>query len=84
MFLKLISPSLKIFYKLLYYKLKYELSIYTTETIQKSLLRYKGTRIEELFYGVPNINDRAEIIERALTKNTDCDFTKLAFNHGNQ
>ena len=34
----------------------------------KSLLRYKGTGVEGLFYGVPNINERAEMIARGLAK----------------
>ena len=40
----------------------------------KSLLSYKWTEVEELFYGAPNINERAEMIARALAKNTDDDL----------
>ena len=43
----------------------------------KSKLRYKGTGIEGLFYGVPNINERAEMIGRALAKETDGDLSKF-------
>lgn len=43
----------------------------------KSNLRYKGTGVEGLFYGVPNINERAEMIARALAKNTDGDLTRF-------
>ncbi len=43
----------------------------------KSNLRYKGTGIEGLFYGVPNINERAEMIARAVAKQSDGDLTKF-------
>ncbi|CAI2379660.1 unnamed protein product [Moneuplotes crassus] len=43
----------------------------------KSNLRYKGTGIEGLFYGVPNINERAEMIARAVAKESDGDLTKF-------
>ena len=44
----------------------------------KSKLRYKGTGIEGLFYGVPNINERAEMIARAVAKQSDGDLSKFA------
>ena len=43
----------------------------------KSNLRYKGTGIEGLFYGVPNINERAEMIARSVSKEVDGDLTKF-------
>ena len=43
----------------------------------KSKLRYKGTGVEGLFYGVPNINERAEMIGRALAKQSDGDLSKF-------
>ena len=43
----------------------------------KSNLRYRGTGIEGLFYGVPNINERAEMIARAVAKQSDGDLTKF-------
>ena len=43
----------------------------------KSNIRYKGTGVDGLFYGVPNINERAEMIARALAKNTNDDLTRL-------
>ena len=43
----------------------------------KSNLRYKGTGVEGLFYGVPNINERAEVIARALAKYTYDDLTRF-------
>ena len=42
----------------------------------KSNLRQKLTGIEGLMYGVPNINERAEMINRSLLKHTDGDITK--------
>ena len=46
----------------------------------KSHLRQRLTGIEGLFYGVPNINERADMIGRALAKETDGDFTKFVQN----
>ena len=43
----------------------------------KSLLSYKRTGVEGLFYRVPNINERAEMIAWALAKNTDDGLTKF-------
>ena len=43
----------------------------------KSVLRGQSTGVEGLFYGVPNINERAEMIARALSKQTDGDLTKF-------
>ena len=43
----------------------------------KSHLRQRLTGIEGLFHGVPNINERADMIGRALAKETDGDFTKF-------
>ena len=43
----------------------------------KSVLRGKSTGIEGLFYGVPNINERAEMIYRSLLKHSDGDVTKF-------
>ena len=34
----------------------------------KNLLSYKRTGVEGLFYGVANINERVEMIARALAK----------------
>ena len=44
----------------------------------KSHLRQRLTGIEGLFYGVPNINERADMISRSLLRETDGDFTKFA------
>ena len=43
----------------------------------KSVLRGKITGIEGLFYGVPNLNERAEMINRAMLKEYDGDYTKF-------
>ena len=40
------------------------------------MLREKITGIETFQYGVPNINERAEMVNRALLKATDGDITK--------
>ena len=46
----------------------------------KSVMRQKITGIEGFFYGVPNINERADMIGRALAKHTDGDFSKFVNN----
>mmetsp|Transcript_2107 Transcript_2107/g.1432 ORF Transcript_2107/g.1432 Transcript_2107/m.1432 type:complete len:235 (+) Transcript_2107:37-741(+) len=43
----------------------------------KSHFRQRLTGIEGLFFGVPNINERADMIGRALAKETDGDFGKF-------
>ena len=43
----------------------------------KSHFRQRITGIQSLFYGVPNINERADMIGRALAKETDGDFAKF-------
>ena len=43
----------------------------------KSALRERTTGIQGLFYGVPNINERAEMIGRALAKEQDGDYAKF-------
>lgn len=43
----------------------------------KSLFRQRISGIQGLFYGVPNINERADMIGRSLAKETDGDFAKF-------
>ena len=43
----------------------------------KSHFRQRLTGIEGLMYGNPNMNERADMIGRALAKETDGDFTKF-------
>ena len=43
----------------------------------KSHLRQRLTGIEGLMYGNPNMNERADMIGRALARETDGDFTKF-------
>eukprot|EP00356_Strombidium_inclinatum_P002192 CAMPEP_0170480814 /NCGR_PEP_ID=MMETSP0208-20121228/1502_1 /TAXON_ID=197538 /ORGANISM="Strombidium inclinatum, Strain S3" /LENGTH=209 /DNA_ID=CAMNT_0010753411 /DNA_START=12 /DNA_END=641 /DNA_ORIENTATION=+ len=43
----------------------------------KSNFRQRLTGIEGLMYGNPNMNERADMIGRALAKETDGDFTKF-------
>lgn len=46
----------------------------------KSHLRQRLTGIEGLFYGVPNMNERADMIGRSLARETDGDFGKFVQN----
>ena len=46
----------------------------------KSVMRQRLTGIEGFMYGVPNINERADMIGRALAKDTDGDFFKFVNN----
>ena len=43
----------------------------------KSLLRQRITGIQGLFYGAPNIYERAEMIYRTIHKNVDGDLSKF-------
>ena len=43
----------------------------------KSHFRQRLMGIEGMMYGLPNMNERAEMIGRALAKETDGDFTKF-------
>ena len=43
----------------------------------KSHFRQRISGIQGLFYGVPNLNERAEMISRSLAKETDGDFGKF-------
>ncbi len=46
----------------------------------KSHLRQRLTGIEGFMMGVPNVYERADMIGRALAKETDGDFTKFVMN----
>merc|ERR1711990_160319 len=46
----------------------------------KSRLRQRITGIETIMRGVPNINERADMIGRSLAKETDGDWTKFVQN----
>ena len=48
----------------------------------KSHFRQRLTGIEGLMYGNPNMNERADMIGRALAKETDGDFTKFVAKTG--
>ena len=43
----------------------------------KSHLRQRLTGVEGFFWGNPNINERAEMVYRALAKETDGEITKF-------
>ena len=43
----------------------------------KSNLRQRLTGIEGMFYGAPNLYERAEMINRAMLKENDNDYTKF-------
>ena len=44
----------------------------------KSHFRQKITGVQGLYYGVPNINERAEMIARSLLKENEGNLTKFA------
>ena len=44
----------------------------------KSSLRQRITGVEGFYYGLPNINERAEMVNRALLREYDNDVTKFA------
>merc|ERR1740117_139102 len=46
----------------------------------KSKLRQRITGIETLMRGVPNINERADMVARSLAKETDGDWAKFVQN----
>ena len=48
----------------------------------KSHFRDRLTGIEGLMYGNPNMAERADMIGRALAKDTDGDFTKFVMKTG--
>ncbi len=43
----------------------------------KSALRQRLTGIEGMLYGAPNMFERAEMINRAMLKENDNDYTKF-------